>query len=225
MWKCTLLSVMITVAYCGPVNAQGKAGLLKGLQGNNDSDNKRNDVEGVIWEYKVIEHDERDRSERTKMTGRLRIKQTALFAVGKVDYTKSVEKKEKEEKDDDKAGAGNEPPSGPAGALRGRLQGNKPTAQGDGGEALKEQAKGVASQLLKQKSEEQTGSERIGDLIKHNAREYKFRFDEDDDYPLSGLAFLQPDAGRGGVWRGYYDEFVDGKVTKRWRIEMRKIEE
>ena len=83
MWKFALVSFLITAVYCGPIRAQGRAGLLKGLQGNDESDNRRKDVEGVIWEYKVMEHDERDRSERTKMTGRLRIKQTSIFAVCK----------------------------------------------------------------------------------------------------------------------------------------------
>ncbi len=223
MWKFTLLSLAIAVAYCGPTNAQGKAGLLKGLQGSNEADNQRKDVEGFIWEYKVMEHDERDRSERTKMTGRLRIKQTALFAVGEVEYTTH---EDEEEKDDNKAGADNEPPASPAGNLRKRMQGKKPSAQGEGGEDIKAQVKGVVSQSLKQKSEEQTGSERIGDLIKQLAKEYTFRFDEDDDHPLSGLAVVQPDTkSKGGVWRGYYDEFEDGKKKKRWRFELRKIDE
>lgn len=223
MWKCALFGFLMVTVCCGPVRAQGKAGLLKGLQGNNDSDNERKDVEGVIWEYKVMEHDESDRSERTKMTGRLRIKQTALFAVGKVEYSNDVEK---EEKDGDKADAGSEAPVVPIGSLKERLQGKKPAAKGEGGEDINKQVKGVLSQRLKQKSEEQTGSERIGDLTKQLAKEYTFRFDEDDEHPLSGLAVIKPDAkARGGVWLGFYDEFEDGKKKKRWRIEMRKIEE
>ena len=223
MWKCALLGFLIIAVYCEPMRAQGKAGLLKGLQGNNDSDNGRKDVEGVIWEYKVMEHDEKDRSERTKMTGRLRIKQTALFAVGKVEYTNGGDK---EEKDGDKAGAGSESPAGPAGSLKERLQGKQPATQGEESEDIKKQAKSVLSQKLKQQSEEQSGSERIGDLIKQLAKEYTFRFDEDDDHPLSGLAVVKPDTkSKGGVWLGYYDEFEDGKKKKRWRIEMRKVEE
>jgi hypothetical protein len=223
MWKCALFGVLMIAVCCGPVRGQGKAGLLKEKLGNNDSDANRKDVEGVIWEYKVMQHDEKDRSDRTKMTGRLRIKQTSLFAVGKVEYSNSVEK---EEKDDGKADEGNEAPIAPAGSLKERLQGKKPTTSGEGGEDIKKQAKEVLSQKLKQHSEEQTGSERIGDLIKQLAKEYTFRFDEDDDYPLSGLAVVQPDTkSKGGVWLGYYDEFEDGKKKKRWRIEMRKIEE
>jgi hypothetical protein len=223
MWKCALLSCLITAIYCGPTSAQGRAGLLKGLQGNNESDNRRKDVEGVIWEYKVMEHDERDRSERTKMTGRLRIKQTSIFAVGKVEYANNVAKGEQ---GDDKAGAGNESAAGPRGALRERLLGEKSTTRGKEGADIPKQAKSLLSQRLSQKSEEQVGSERIGDLIKQNRNEYTFRFDEDDDYPLSGLAVLQPDTtGRGGVWLGRYDEFENGKKKKRWRIEMRKVEE
>lgn len=223
MWKQALMSCLLIVAFCGSLNAQGKAGLLKGLQGNDDSDNGRNDVEGVVWEYKVMEHDEVDRSERTKMTGRLRIKQTALFAVGKVEYTNKVDK---EEKDNGKAGVVNEPPASPAGSLKERLQSKKPTAQSEGSQGIKEQVKGRVSQVLKQQGEELTGSERIGDLIKQLTKEYTFRFDEDDDYPLSGLAVVRPDTkAKGGVWLGYYDEYEDGKEKKRWRIEMRKVEE
>jgi hypothetical protein len=223
MWKSTLLSLAIGIVYCGPINAQGKAGLLKGLQGNNDMDNQRKDFEGFIWEYKVMQHDETDRSKKTNMTGRLRLKQTALFAVGEVEYAAN---KDEEEKDENKAGTENEPSASPASNLKKRMQGKQPSVQGEGGQDIKEQVKGVVSQRLKQQSEEQTGSERIGDLIKQLAKEYTFRFDEDDDYPLSGLAVVQPDAtAKGGVWRGYYDEFEDGKKKKRWRFELRKIEE
>jgi hypothetical protein len=208
MWKRIILSLAIGVVYCGPTNAQGKAGLLKGLQGNNDTDKNRKDFEGFIWEYKVMEHDEKDRSERTKMTGRLRIKQTALFAVGEIEY---ATKENEQAKADKLVGADN---------------GKQPSAQSKEGQDIKEQIKGAVSQKLKQQSEEQTGSERIGDLIKQLAKEYTFRFDEDDDYPLSGLAVVQPDTkAKGGLWRGYYDEFEDGKKKKRWRIELRKIEE
>ncbi len=224
MLKCTLLSLVITVVYCGPINAQGKGGLLKGLQGNNDSDNPRNDVEGFIWEYKLIEPDERDRSERTKMTGRLRIKQTSVFAVGQVKYTNDIDQGIK---DAEQAGPGNGSLAGGGpGALRERLQDKTSTTRGEEGEDVKKQAKNLLSQRLKQESEEQTGSERIGDLIKQTQSEYKFRFDEDDEYPLSGLAVLKPDTkSKGGVWLGRYDEFENGKKKKTWRIEMRKIEE
>lgn len=80
MLKLSLLSLVITVLSCGPMYAKGKAGLVKEQKDNNDSDNKRKDVQGVIWKYKVMEHDEKDRSERTKMTGRLRIKQPSPWA-------------------------------------------------------------------------------------------------------------------------------------------------
>ncbi len=97
MWKHALLGLAIGVVYCGPTNAQGNAGLLKGLQANKDTENQRKDVEGFIWEYKVIEPDERDRSKRTRMTGRLRIKETALFAVGKVEFTTNNDEEQKDE--------------------------------------------------------------------------------------------------------------------------------
>ena len=114
---------MITVC-CGPVRGQGKVGLLMEKQGFNDSDTKRKDTEGFIWEYNVMQNDEKVRSRRTKMTGSLRTKQTFLFAVGKVEYSNRVEKVGK---DDGKADVGNEAPIAPAGSLKERLQGKKPT--------------------------------------------------------------------------------------------------
>ena len=221
MWKYNLLVVVFVALCCSTANAQGKLGLLKGRQNKNDSDQRRKDVEGVIWEYKLMEHDERDRSERTKMTGRLRIKQTALFAVGEVEYINT----EEGGKDEGGAGKDDTSPAGTGGGLMERLQSKKPEAQSEGSDELKRQAKELLSQRLKQKTEEKTGSERIGDLIKQSRREYRFRFDEDDEYPLSGLAVLHPKASGGGVWLGYYDAFADGKKKKRLRIEMRKLEE
>lgn len=55
--------------------------------------------------------------------------------------------------------------------------------------------------------------------------EYRFELDQDDDYPLSGLVKLKPDAKKDGVWSGNYEEFAGGQKVKRWRFEMRKIEE
>lgn len=44
-------------------------------------------------------------------------------------------------------------------------------------------------------------------------------------YPLSGLVKLKPDTKKNGVWAGTYEEFAGGKKLKRWRFEMRKVEE
>ena len=62
-------------------------------------------------------------------------------------------------------------------------------------------------------------------MTKSTSSEKTFRFDEDDDYPLSGMVVVQPDSENNGVWLGRYDEFVNGKKENRWRFEMRKIEE
>ncbi|MEM8733429.1 MAG: hypothetical protein AAGG44_04365 [Planctomycetota bacterium] len=190
------------------------------------------DVEGLIWEFKVMDNKERDRSQKTKMTGRMRIKQTSVFAVGSVELpdlsvaggTRSAKQLMEEfDKNDDEqlsvaeldrllvsVRAENEPktqPNGPSGGLQSDF-------------------KGLLSQRINRAKVEDTGSERIGDLTKNASSEKRFRFDEDDSYPLSGIVVLRPDTNnRNGVWFGYYDEFAGGKKQKRWRFEMRKIED
>ena len=170
-------------------------------QANSDSTNRRQDVEGTVWEYKVIDPKEKDESKQTKMTGRIRIKQSSVFAVGKVKM--SDEKKQGGEK----AGAGKAAKDGGAADVRGRLQ-------------------GLLSQQIDDSKSRTTGGERIGDLAKGRSSEYKYEFDQDDEYPLSGLVKVKPDTEKkNGVWSGTYEEFSGGKKVKRWRFEMRKIEE
>jgi hypothetical protein len=163
-------------------------------QGSGNSTNRRQDVEGTVWEFKVIDPSEKDDSKETKMTGRLRIKQTSIFAVGK---PKTVGEKENE--------------------------GEKMKESGDSD--IRGKFKGLLSQRLNESKVQTTGDERIGDYSTAGSSEYKFEFDQDDDYPLSGLVKLKPDTKKNGVWAGNYEEFSGGKKVKRWRFEMRKIEE
>ncbi|TWU04765.1 hypothetical protein Pla52n_28090 [Stieleria varia] len=163
-------------------------------QGGVESTNRRQDVEGTVWEYKVIEPGEKDDSKETKMTGRLRIKQTSIFAVGK---PKMVGEQENEGKE----------------------------AKQNGDADLRGNVKGLLSQRLNESKVQTTGDERIGDYSTSGSSEYKFEFDQDDAYALSGLVKLKPDTKKNGVWAGTYEEFSGGKKVKRWRFELRKIEE
>ncbi len=187
------------------------------------------DVEGTIWEFKVMDHDERDRSEKTKMTGRLRIKQTSVFAVGKVESQNNggqldtAQLMEKFDGNGDRLLNVNELDSLLA-YVRSEASSSSqaPSANGN----VPEELKGLLSQRITKAKEEDTGGERIGDLTNNGPTEKKFRFDEDDTHPLSGIVVLQPDtANRNGSWYGYYDEFMGGKKVARWRFEMRKIEQ
>ncbi|TWT97125.1 hypothetical protein [Neorhodopirellula pilleata] len=172
----------------------GKPDIAVLNQGGTESTNRRQDVEGTVWEYKVIEPGERDDSKETKMTGRLRIKQTSIFAVGKPKMVGEQENEGKEAKENGDTD------------LRGNL-------------------KGLLSQRLNESKVQTTGDERIGDYSTSGSSEYKFEFDQDDAYALSGLVKLKPDTKRNGVWAGTYEEFAGGKKVKRWRFEMRKVEE
>lgn len=188
----------------------------RALQVEADGGSRRNDLEGSIWEYKVMENSDANRSTRTKMSGKIRIKQSALFAVGQVKRS-----------DSEKPVEGAEAAGDPRAAIRARLQGDASTPASGGavrsGDRLSELR--AAGESLRS-GRQDVGAERIGDLAKQESSELQFRFDEDDSYPLSGRAAIKPDTdNRGGLWTGSYDEFVDGKKAKRWRIEMRKVEE
>ena len=71
------------------LNAARRSGELVKEAGD-DSDDKRNDVEGTIWEFKVIDRQEKDGAKKTKMTGNFRIKQSAVFSVGEVSRAKKL---------------------------------------------------------------------------------------------------------------------------------------
>ncbi len=192
MLRCVVLMCLIVAVNCDISVAQRR----RERQRNQDSTNERQDVEGMVWEYKVIDNNETDRSKQTKMTGRLRIKQSAIFAVGKASGQNVESEPEK-----------SAPKQGRGAGLRGQRQGR-------------------FSQRSRNAPNQQTSGDRVGDLSKSTSKEKTLQFDEDDDYPLSGIVVVQPDADRkNGVWLGRYDEFSDGKKKKRWRFEMRKIDE
>lgn len=172
----------------------GKRDITVLNQGSRDSTNRRQDVEGTVWEYKVIDPSEKDDSKETNMTGRLRIKQKSIFAVGK---PKTVGEKENEDEE------------------------TKESADSD----IRGKFKSLLSQRMNEAKVQTTGDERIGDYSTSRSSEYKFEFDQDDDYPLSGLVKLKPDTKKNGVWAGNYEQFSGGKKVKRWRFEMRKIDE
>ena len=206
-----ILASLIVAVCCSVSSAQGirkkKAAAAKRLldaasRSEDSSTNRRSDVEGTIWEYKVLDSHEKNKSKQTKMTGRIRIKQSAIFAVGKVVLSNQDDPESGESSDsDDSDGA---------------------TTETD----VKAQVKNLVSERLKQAESETTGGERVGDLSKSRQNEHTFRFDEDDEYPLSGIVVVKPDTKKqNGVWIGRYDEFSNGRKKKRWRIEMRKIEE
>ena len=192
------------------------------VQINVDSNNRFKDVEGTIWEFKVIDRAEKNASKKTKMTGKIRIKQTSVFAVGKVKLSEKEEKQvEKAADEGDGAGGG---PLAIKDRLKRRLEGG-PGAK-SGSDKLDREMKGLLSQKIGKSMEEDTGGERVGDLTKSLKSQKMFRFDEDDKFELSGVVVVKPDSKkRNGVWLGRYDEFVDGKKKKRWNFELRQIQE
>ncbi len=225
-----LLAGAATALICDPCHAQvlrgGKVqprrpGGTQVREVEIDGGNRRNDLEGTIWEYKVMENSEKDRSRRTKMTGQIRIKQSALFAISRVVVSDDKEKDDKKEKEAEGSS------SLPRGTVRERLLAGRTEAGVNEGDKLS----GKLSAFRAGRGPTAIGHpgaapERVGDLVIEESNEYTFRFDEDDSYPLSGRASLKPDTtNRGGVMIGNYDEFVHGKKKKRWRIEMRKVEE
>ena len=175
--------------------APGKRPIVIDQDSGQEQGNQRNDVEGTIWEFKIKDRKEKDPSKQTTMTGRLRIKQTSVFAVSKV-------------------------------ATKQAMNANKQQAAKTGNAELKTQLKGLLSQKIGKASEQDLGGKRVGNYSKGSSNKNVFRFDEDDDYPLSGYAELKPDTKKkGGVMIGNYYEYVGGKKGERWYIEMRKVED
>lgn len=212
MLKLLLITSVALVAFCdigvaqGPLGGKKSAGRINitpGQQTGTESNDKRQDVEGAIWEFKVFDHTEKDPAKALHMTGKIRVKQSSVFAVGKVKFHNG----ENEEEDGDEA----------------REKIGKENLQKEG---LQSQLRNRLSQKMNRKEDEQSGGERIGDISKGGSNKYKYQFDQDDQYPLSGLVSVSPDPQKkNGVWSGNYEEFSAGKKVKRWRFEMRKIEE
>ncbi|HBE72335.1 MAG TPA: hypothetical protein DDW52_29725 [Planctomycetaceae bacterium] len=200
--------------------------------GGEDSRLQVKDVEGLIWEFKVMDNKERDRSQKTKMIGRMRIKQTSVFAVGPVEMLdptavggarNAAQLMEEFDNNNDQQLSVTELEQL---LISVRAENKSKSEANPSAGVVKSDFKGLLSQRINSAKEEDTGGERIGDLTKSVSSEKGFRFDEDDNYPLSGIVVVRPDtSNRNGVWFGYYDEFSGGKKQKRWRFEMRKIED
>ena len=198
MLKYLLIACLVSVCFCQTGFAQGRlkdkirnAAGKGNKETSSSSEDKRNDFEGVIWEFKVIDRKEKDKTKQTKMTGLLRVKQNAIFAMGDVEKGSKKEGEKQDEKTE----------------VRGRL-------------------KDIMSKRLNKAEGSSSEGERIGDMSKNGAKEYIFKFDEDDDYPLSGRAELKPDTkNKGGIWFGKYVEYLAGNKKKSWRMELRKIDE
>ena len=202
------------------------------IQRDGNSSFQRKDVEGTIWEFKVMDSGESNKSKATKMTGRIRIKQTSLFAVGNVELADSeqvasgdaAEMMKQFDKDGDRKLDTSELDTLLA-SIRGGRSTSKRSGQPSKSGGVQGELEGLLSQRIKKAKEEDTGGERIGDMTKSKSSEKTFQFDEDDEHPLSGMVVVQPDSKSNGVWIGRYDEFAGGKKKKRWRFEMRKVEE
>ena len=54
------------------------------------------------------------------------------------------------------------------------------------------------------------------------ANHVRLNFDIDDKYELSGHAYIKRTSQKSTIWEGYYD---DDDNKKRWKFELRKIEE
>ncbi|MEL6110304.1 MAG: hypothetical protein AAFU85_30210, partial [Planctomycetota bacterium] len=181
-------------------------GNLGGSRGTSDaSTDKRQDVEGTIWEFKVLDPKEKDPKLQTLLTGKFRIKQTSIFSVGEAKLVNG-------------AGKLAEEPAAPRGEKR-----NGGKKDGESGN-VRGQLQGLLSQRIKNSEEQTSGGDRIGDIA-GGSNKYKYEFDQDDEYPLSGLVDVALDTKKNGVWSGNYEEFSGGKKVNRWRFEMRKIEE
>lgn len=207
MSKYLVIACMLGLMMCTVSSAQGLRGKRQGTrrgpaalrQSNDDSTNKRQDVEGTIWEFKVLEPKEKDPAKQLVMSGKIRIKQSSIFAVSKPKLMKEQEK-----------GAAN--PAANSGSK------GEPDVRG--------QFKSLMSQRINQSQDQTSGGERIGDIAKAIGNKYQYEFDQDDKHPLSGLVDVAPDPEKkNGVWAGNYEEFAGGKRVKRWRFEMRKVEE
>ena len=98
MSRYLIIGLLVSFVWCGDALAQGslkdkvRNGLQRGAnkETKSDSNDSRFDFEGVVWEFKVIDRKEKDKSKQTKMTGRLRIKQSAIFAIGNARKTDSA---------------------------------------------------------------------------------------------------------------------------------------
>ena len=166
------------------------------------SPNRRNDLEGGIWEYKVIK---RSGDKETVLVGKIRIKESAAFDVSGSASGSLLKDRSKNENEENDA---------PVPFLKKKTSGPKRL--------------GVMDRI----AEGNRGGERIGDINYERSSnststtpKVSFKFDLDDDHILSGDANVKYDTrGGGGVWRGVYYERHDKDKTK-WTFELRAIED
>ena len=211
------------------LGAAGRGAVI-GKNSTDDSSDRRNDFEGTVWEYKIIDLKDRD---QTWMTGRIRVKQSAVFAVGEVkvnaigEELSAAEEAEQLMKKFDRDRNDQLDKSELTSLLSSQRSDSRMVKPSNGGAQGQGELRGLLNQRIKAaKADDLGGGERIGDFSKKNAKNCIFEFDQDDQYPLSGRAELKPDTkNKGGVWYGNYYEYVDGKKKDRWRIELRKIDE
>lgn len=245
MFRHLYISGLVALVFCSTVNAQGRFNKLKPnrpIPNRNSSDenkgNQRNDFEGTVWEFKIIDRNEDNQSNKAHLSGRIRVKQSAVFAVGKVEVGQHGSANAGEvandlmkrfDKNRDQRLEAAELTSLVAALQSGEVSvSTNQTVKANGtNKGIKRDMQELLSQRLNHaKQADNGGGARIGDLSKQSPKSCVFEFDQDDDHPLSGRAELKPDTkDKGGVWKGNYYEYVNGKKGERWHIEMRKIDE
>lgn len=205
-----LLLLPLAAAFASAAPAQ--PGFLKEAveEATGGSSNRRNDLEGGIWEFKVLDQKSRD----TMLVGKVRIKDSAAFDVAGSAKGRLLDDAEASEAADSEA------PSGPFGRT-------PPFARS----LQSPQKLGVLDRV----AEGNRGGERIADInydrtntrsSGQRAKQITMLFDRDDEHPLSGDVRLTYDTrNRTGVWRGTYYEELEGGKKKKWLFELRLVED
>lgn len=192
------LLLALAAGASGASFAVAQPGILKEALGDAGGGVRRNDLEGGIWEYKVLK---RSGDKATVLVGKIRIKDSAAF-----DVDGSAEGELVDAGTLDEGGTfpgGIKPPTPKRLGILDRVaEGNR------GGERI--------ADVKYEKSRNSTNA----------TPKVTFLFDIDDKHPLSGEAQVKFDNKHGGeVWRGaYYERTEDGK-KKRWNFELRFVED
>lgn len=194
------LAILSAATLCLQANSVAQPGRLKAAargEAANDAHGGRNDFEGGVWEFKIIE---RTDEKETALVGKFRVKNNAAF-----DIPGSTEGKLVDEGTLDEGGAfpgGIKPPTPKRlGILDRTAEDNR------GGDRI--------GDVQYEKSRNSTKA----------TPKATFLFDTDDKHPLSGEAQVKLDnQNGGGIWRGAYYEKKDGKKV-RWNFELRSIED
>lgn len=189
-----------------PDATMAQPGFLKdAVDGATGGADRRNDLEGGIWEYKVLA---RTGQKETMLVGKLRLKDSAAFDVAGSAKGKLLS-------DTNNANRVETPDEGGAFPF--------------GIKAPTSQRLGIRDRI----AEGNRGGDRIADVTYKKSRnstnatpKVTFEFDTDDQHPLSGEAQVKYDTKNGGgVWRGsYYERTAEGK-KRRWNFELRFIED